>query len=112
MFDTLMAYLLAPWHLRQMPSATPEDKIARAAWCRDHCTSFAGRWMIIAVVMLFVQLSPLGFLFIWGGWPILALGFLVSFCMGIAHLVAQIVSQKKAGPPRIDEPVEFPRDEE
>ncbi|AHK79105.1 hypothetical protein M911_07990 [Ectothiorhodospira haloalkaliphila] len=103
---TVLAYLLAPWHLKDMPKATPEERLVRAAWCRDHCGTFAGRWMLIALGAWLIQVSPLGFLFVIAGIPMLALFFMVAFMTGIAHLVAQLVSQKRAGPPRIDPPVD------
>ncbi|SFM57491.1 hypothetical protein SAMN05421721_11116 [Ectothiorhodospira mobilis] len=108
--DTILSYLLAPWCLRAMPRATPEQRLARAVWCRDHCATFAGRWILVAFGLWLVQISPLGFLFVWGPVPVLALLFPLAFILGIAHLVAQIVAQKRAGPPPIDPPVE--RDEE
>ncbi|MBK1692111.1 hypothetical protein [Ectothiorhodospira mobilis] len=104
--DTVLSHLLAPWCLRAMPRTTPEQRLARAVWCRDHCATFAGRWILVAFGLWLVQISPLGFLFVWGPVPVLALLFPLAFILGIGHLVAQIVSQKRAGPPPIDPPVE------
>ncbi|MCG5510419.1 hypothetical protein [Ectothiorhodospira lacustris] len=106
----VIAYFWAPWHLRRMPRATPEDRMTRAVWCRDHCATLAGRWILLGFALWMIQISPLGFVFVIGGWPVLGLLFPVTFMVGIGHLVAHLVAQKKAGPPKIDPPVE--RDEE
>ncbi len=107
MWNVLQSYLLATWHLGRMPNGTADERKARAAWCRDHCGTFAGRWMIIAVAAVLIQFSPFGSLLLIGGWPVLLLVFLLAFCLGIAHLIAQIIAQKRAGPPRIDPPEDW-----
>jgi hypothetical protein len=107
MLNILQAYLLASWHLRRMPKGSDAERLARAVWCRDHCGTFAGRWVVIAVAAVLIQFSPFGGLLLVGGWPVLLLVFLIAFCLGIGHLVAQIVAQKRAGPPRIDPPEDW-----
>lgn len=102
----LLAYLSAPWHLRRMPATTAEERRCRAVWCRDHCGTFAGRWFIVGLVIWLIQFSPLGFLFVIVGIPLLALIAPLAFMLGFAHLVAQIVAQKRVGPPPIDPPVD------
>ena len=102
----LLGYCFALWHLRQLPSDTPENRHRRNVWCRDHCATFAGRWFIVAIAAWLIQFSPFGLFFIIFGWPTLALLGLIAFIIGIAHLVAQIMAQKKAGPPPIDPPVD------
>ncbi len=92
-----------------MPGDSPEHRYRRTVWCRDHCATFAGRWFIVAIAAWLIQFSPLGVLLIIAGWPILALVAPLAFMVGIAHLVAQIMAQKKVGPPPIDPPVD--RDE-
>ena len=103
----LLAFWFAHWHLARMPRATEEDRLRRAAWCRDHCGKFAARWFILALVLIAVQTSPLGTLFIVGTVPLLLPLFPLAFAIAIAHVASQIVSQKKAGPPRIDPPQEW-----
>ncbi|WP_421620982.1 hypothetical protein [Alkalilimnicola ehrlichii] len=101
----LLAFWFAHWHLARLPRDT--DRLARAAWCRDHCGTFAARWFILALVLILIQTSPLGTLFVIGGTPMLILLFLPAFLIAIAHVAWQIISQRRAGPPRIDPPQEW-----
>lgn len=104
----LAAYLFADWHLRRMPKDGAEQRRRRAVWCRDHCNTFTTRWYVLGVVAWFLQVSPLGQLFLAGGAPILALCFLLAFLIGTYHLVRQIAAQERAGPPPIEPPVDIP----
>ena len=108
----LLAYWFAHWHLARMPSATETDLLRRAVWCRDHCNRFAARWFVLALVLLFLQNSPLGFLFMAGNLPVLLPLFLITFCIAIGHLAWQLIAQKKAGPPEIDPPQDFDNDDQ
>lgn len=101
---TLLGFFFAHWHLRRIPNHTPEDRQRRGLWCRDHCSTFAGRWFIVAIAGWLIQFSPLGIVFLVGGWPVLAILALLAFILGIMHLVMQIVAQKRVGPPPIDPP--------
>ena len=111
MLDVVASYLLASWHLRRMPWETVDERQARLVWCRDHCATFGGRWMVIAITALFLHLSPVGVLFLVAGLPLLLLVFLVAFALGMAHLVAQIVCQSRVGPPRVDPPSDWTDDD-
>jgi len=103
----LMAFWFAHWHLARMPAATADDRLRRAAWCRDHCNSFAARWFILALVLMLIQGSPLGFLFVSHGLPLLIPLFLFAFIAAIGHLAWQLIAQEKAGPPKIDPPQDW-----
>lgn len=103
----LLAFWFAHWHLARLPRKTEADRLQQAAWCRDHCATFAARWFILALVLILVQTSPLGTLFIIGGLPVLMLLFPLAFIIAIAHVAWQIISQRRAGPPRIDQPEEW-----
>lgn len=106
----LLAYLFASWHVRRMPGDTAEQRLQRATWCRDHCTTFSERWYGLGALAWFVQISPLGVLFTPAEVPLLGLFFLVAFGIGTRHLIWQVTAQEKAGLPPIDEPVSL-RDE-
>ncbi|MCC5857681.1 MAG: hypothetical protein JJT90_05980 [Ectothiorhodospiraceae bacterium] len=108
----LLAYLFAGWHMRGMPRDTQEQRRRRAVWARDHGARFAGRWFIIALLSWMIQMSPLGYLFTVAGIPLLAILFLMALLLGVGHLALQIVAQKRAGPPRIDPPEDWPDDED
>lgn len=111
MLNAVAAYLLANWHLRRMPRETASERRVRLAWCRDHCATFGGRWMVIAIAALFLHLSPLGYLFVVARLPLLLIVFLAAFALGMAHLVAQIVCQSRVGPPRVDPPSDWTDDD-
>ncbi len=107
----LMAYWFAHWHLARMPKATADDRLRRAVWCRDYCNRFAARWFVLALILLAVQNSPLGFLFVIRGLPVLIPLFLLTFAIAIGHLAWQLIAQKKAGPPEIDPPQDWDDDD-
>jgi hypothetical protein len=104
---TLLAYFFALWHLRRMPPPrTSEARRERQRWCRDHCGDFAGRWFAVAAglwLYLGLALRPAsaGATIAW----VAALA-LVAFCLGLWHLIWQVLAQARAGPPRIDPPVD------
>ena len=101
------AYLFAHHHVRHMPRDSEAERLARATWCRDNCSTFAGRWFMLGVVAWFTQISPLGGLLSPGGTPVLAFFFLFAFAIGVYHTVWQIAAQQKAGLPPIEEPVDM-----
>lgn len=103
----LAAYLFAGWHVRRMPRGSEEHRFRRAVWCRDHCNVFAGRWFLLGIGAWFIQVSPFGAAISPGGIPVLAMVFLLAFCIGVHHVAWQIIAQKYAGPPPIEEPVSF-----
>ena len=98
----MLAYWFAIWHLRQPPLATASAQ-ERAQWCRDHCGQFAGRWFALGAGLWllfstpFASFAPLGMVGVFG------------MVMGIWHITWQIIAQKRAGPPHIEPPAEFPR---
>ncbi len=98
------AYWFALWHLQRAPlaDATAQE---RACWCRDHCGAFAARWFALGAGLWLIFSTP----FVSSA-PIAFVG-LFGLAMGMWHITWQIMAQKKAGPPKIDEPVEFPHDE-
>jgi len=100
-----MAYFLALWHLHHPPLAEA-DALTRARWCRDHCGSFAARWFAVGAGLWFLFSTP----FVQSGW----IGVVAVFglAMGMWHIGWQILAQRKAGPPPIEPPVEFPDDSE
>jgi hypothetical protein len=103
----LAAYFFAGWHVRRMPRGNQEHRLGQAVWCRDYCNVFAGRWFRLGAGAWFIQVSPFGPLLSPGGIPLLAMLFLLAFSIGARHVAWQIVAQKHAGPPPIEEPVDF-----
>jgi hypothetical protein len=99
--DGALAYFFAVWHLRR-PPLVEADAVSRAQWCRDHCGSFAARWFALGAGLWFLFSTP----FVQSGW----IGVVAVFglAMGMWHIGWQILAQRKAGPPPIEPPVEFP----
>ncbi len=99
--DRLGAYWFALWHLRR-PALAQASADERAAWCRDHCGTFAARWFALGAALWLIFSTP----FISSA-PIAFFG-LFGLVMGMWHIAWQIIAQKQAGPPVIDPPVDFP----
>jgi len=102
--EKAVAYWFALWHLRRAPLAAASDH-DRQCWCRDHCGVFAGRWFAVGAGLWLLFSTP----FISSA-PIAFLG-LFGLAMGMWHITWQIMAQKKAGPPKIDAPVDFPQND-
>lgn len=103
--NSVAGYLLAIWHLRRPPLVNASS-LERARWCRDHCGQFASRWFAFGAALWLIFSTPfvantsLAFLGLFG------------LVMGMWHITWQIIAQKKAGLPQIDEPVDFPKDDD
>lgn len=108
MLQRFLAYFFAHWHLRRMPPGRDvETRATRARWCRDHCGTFAGRWLAVGIGAWLLQSIPFVAVLFPGAlaWipAIIALG---GICLGIMHMVWQIAAQSRAGLPPVDPPVE------
>lgn len=109
MLERFLAYFFAHWHLRRLPAgADAEGRRARLIWCRDHCGTFAGRWLMLGIGAWLLQGFPFARLLFPGvlAWVpvVIALG---GISVGIAHVAWQIVAQSRVGPPPIEPPVEI-----
>ena len=97
-----LGYLLAIWHLHQPPLVSA-SAAERARWCRDNCGKFASRGFAFGAGLWMLFTTP------FVSSPALALLGLFGLAMGMWHITWQIIAQKKAGLPPIDEPVDFPK---
>ena len=95
------AYWFALWHLSR-PPLRDASRAERARWCRDHCGQFAARWFALGVTLWLLFTTP----FVSSA-PV-AIAGLVGITLGIWHIAWQIIAQKRAGPPVVEPPVDFP----
>ena len=111
--ERFLRFYFAHWHLRQMPpAADPESRRRRLVWCRDNCGNFAGRWLGTCAVLWVVAFTPVGAVLPAEAGYVLPVAALVSFVLGMWHMVWQIWAQSRVGLPPIDPPVQMRRPEE
>ncbi|AUB77912.1 hypothetical protein BBH56_01455 [Spiribacter roseus] len=98
----LLAFWSLTWHLRQPPLAHA-DADERARWCRDHAGTFAGRWLGLGAVLWLLFMTP------FVAFVPLGIAGVLALAVGMATLTRQILAQRRAGPPPIEPPADFPR---
>jgi hypothetical protein len=108
MLDRVLSYWFAHWHLRRLPAGDDDEgRRRRLTWCRDHCGTYAGRWLALGIGAWMLQaLPPVRLLFPGGLAWVPVVVALVGISVGIVHVAWQIVAQSRVGLPPVDPPVD------